>query len=244
MQAYLKKAFLTVLVLPTSARIERIVGRDSVLSDRGPFVGTISNISPVPTFKRRINVGSEEAVYDRLGNMWEADVPSLMAGTEKSSKISSNWWGKVIRGTQSQCSSPVNTDNHLLYRTVRTDATKRRLPDLGMAVPLSPSVMTGTCLVRIHFCDFFGHTQEKGRRFFNVTVNQKTIFEAYDPNEAGGFTASVLTVKVTEPGDVINMTFEGIKATGLLGLFPSDLLTLCYVSHFVSLFRILLVPCG
>jgi hypothetical protein len=58
-------------------------------------------------------------------------------------------------------------------------------------------IPNGKYAVRLHFAETYDGITDDGQRVFSITINEKTVFEDFDPyKEAGGFQKPVVkTIK-------------------------------------------------
>jgi endoglucanase len=126
-----------------------------------------------PKFVLRVNCAAIEPYTDKAGNLWLAD-QVMEEGKE---------WGVVDGMTVDRGDlGIIGTDAPKIYETERysMSAYKFKVPN-------------GKYTVRLHFAETYDGITGDGQRVFSITVNEKTVFEDFDPyKEAGGFQKPVV----------------------------------------------------
>ena len=127
-----------------------------------------SGRAKAPKVVVRVNCAAAEPYTDKAGNLWLADQE---AGADKK-------WGYVGGMTVDRGDLGVaGTDAPEVYETERysMEGYKFTLPN-------------GKYTVRLHFAETYDGITDAGQRIFSVSINEKTVLEAFDPyKEAGGF---------------------------------------------------------
>ncbi|MFK8080599.1 MAG: malectin domain-containing carbohydrate-binding protein [Granulosicoccus sp.] len=156
---------------------------------------TIS-VEQTPTFAPsvvyRINAGGP-SIIDATGN-WAADTgASSLANT-----------GYTYIGAAPVNSSAVQNVPASLFQSERWDA--KSAPAMKWSLPVKP----GRYEVRLYFSEIYSGTMGKGKRVFNVSVEEQTLSGLDVYAEAGSNAALVKTFSVESTDGVIDIGFDHI----------------------------------